>query len=37
MVTEGPEQVVSGDPFLAFFIIVLFTILYLLIAKYYKI
>ena len=37
MVPEGFEQVVSGDIFLTFFIIVLFTILHLLIIKYYKI
>ena len=37
MVKEGFEQVVSGGIFLTFFIIVLFTILHLLIIKYYKI
>ena len=37
METKGSEQVVSGDPFLIFFIIVLFTILDLLIIIYYKI
>ena len=36
-VTEDSKQVVSGDSFLIFFIIVLFTILHLLIIIYYKI